>query len=70
MSAFELERAQTRARRIYPRSSGFQGAYVKGAQAALAGRSRDACPYRNRRGWIAWRRAWLSGYSSVAPEDD
>lgn len=60
-----VQRAERRARRLY-QSSGFRGAYVKGARAALFGLSEESCPYRATRGWLAWRRAWLLGYRSVA----
>lgn len=64
----QVERAERRARRLY-RSSGFQGAYVKGARAALAGRPIESCPYVAKpgtTGWRVWRRSWLLGYRSVA----
>lgn len=65
-----VTRAWVRARRLYPRSSGFQRAYVRGVQAALAGRPPDVCPYRSRGGWKAWRAAWLHGHASIVPADD
>jgi ribosome modulation factor len=65
--ATEVARARGRARRLYPKSKGFQGAYLKGVRAALGGSSIDSCPYRRGDGWRAWRRAWLGGYHSVAP---
>lgn len=70
MSAVERARARQRARRLYPRSAGFQGAYLRGVEAALAGRPVDTCPYRRKAGWQAWRRAWLRGYQSVAPPEE
>ncbi len=63
-SQVDTTRAWARARRRY-RSPQFQRAYVRGARAALAGLPIDACPYRNREGWTAWRNAWLSGYHSI-----
>lgn len=60
----QVDRAERRARKLY-RSSGFQGAYVKGARAALAGKPVESCPYVGRGGWQAWRRAWQLGYRSV-----
>lgn len=66
MSAVQVERARTRAKRLYPASEAFQGSYVRGVRAALAGRPADDCPYRRRGGWTAWRRAWLRGHASVS----
>ena len=60
--------AQRRAARLYPTSTAFQGAYVKGARAALAGRPSSSCPYRRdaRNTWRnAWRVAWMRGHQSV-----
>lgn len=59
----------TRAKRLYPRSVAFRGAYVRGARAAAAGAAVDACPYSNRTGWTAWRRAWIRGWQSLASND-
>jgi ribosome modulation factor len=64
----ELARAQERAERVYPKSTAFQGAYVKGARAKLAGRPVGSCPYKrdSRNTWrTAWRLAWIRGYNSV-----
>lgn len=63
-----VTRAWARARRLY-RSDGFQRAYVRGVQSALAGKPADACPYRSRGGWAVWRRAWLAGYRSIRADD-
>jgi ribosome modulation factor len=63
------ERARARARRLYPRSTAFQGAYMKGARAALAGKGPDACPYRRdpRRSWTQnFRVAWMRGHASIS----
>lgn len=58
-----------RARKRFPRSVGFQGAYEDGAKARVSGLSADACPYargrrrRGVRGWSpVWRTAWLEGW--------
>lgn len=62
----QTDRAWRRARNLYT-SHGFQTAYVKGATAALQGRTQDVCPYRVRHGWgNPWRAAWLRGYRSVS----
>lgn len=63
--------ARRRARRLYPRSSGFQGAYFRGWLAASNGRPSSACPYRDdpRKTWRkAWRLAWMRGHLSYAPD--
>lgn len=68
MSQTALLLASRRARRLYPRSKGYRGVYVKGARAALAGRPRSTCPYPPDplKTWRAsWRRAWLRGYDSA-----
>jgi ribosome modulation factor len=64
MSEAQEIRAWRRAQACYA-SPQFQRAYVKGARAALRGLTADACPYRNRHGWRAWRTAWLRGYRSA-----
>lgn len=69
MNTSSIQMAEARARRLYPRSSGFQGAYVKGARAAIAGRTASTCPYKSAGGWTAWRRAWLRGFQSIAPDE-
>lgn len=64
----ELGAARERARQVYPRSAGFQGAYLAGAAAALAARPVDSCPYLRTKtaSWRhAWRQAWLRGYQSA-----
>jgi ribosome modulation factor len=61
--------AESRARRLYPDHPGFQRAYLKGAEAAIAGDGVEACPYR-RQGWKAWRQAWLAGHASEAGEEE
>lgn len=67
MADDESRVANERASRLYD-SPGFRGAYVRGAQAALAGRDKNACPYGTE-GWrrtfrLAWMRGW---YSIVGP---
>jgi ribosome modulation factor len=65
--------AQREAERRYPRSQGFQAAFVNGWQFRHAGRPIDACPYAsglrrraNRKGWSpAWREAWIGGWQSA-----
>lgn len=49
-----------------------QGAYNKGAQAAMDGKSIDSCPYNDVRNGMnrvtfsrAFRKEWLKGYRSV-----
>lgn len=64
MSAVEETRAWTRAKRLYD-SDRFRRAYLRGARAALAGLPIDACPYRSRNGWAAWRAAWTAGWRSI-----
>lgn len=69
-SATAIEDAQRRARKLYPRSKGFRGAYLKGARAALRGAPESACPYPDdpAKTWRqAWRLAWMRGYLSIAP---
>jgi ribosome modulation factor len=71
--ASAIARAEQRARKLYPRSKGFRGAYVKGACAALAGRTSVACPYPERpsKTWgRAWRLAWMRGHQSARTIDD
>lgn len=68
----ELVRAAERSRRLYPRSVGYQRAYFRGAQAALAGKPETACPYRREVAstWrTAWRRAWMGGYDSIRGDE-
>lgn len=63
-----LARARSRARRIYPRSTAFQGAYMKGVKAKLGDLSPESCPYPRdpRRSWRQnFRVAWFRGYGSV-----
>lgn len=65
-----VQAAQRRARRLWPTSKGFQGAYVKGWRARRAGLPADACPYNRRTHsaggtgtWTwAWRDAWTQGW--------
>lgn len=65
-----IQNAQRRARRLWPTSKGFQGAYLKGWRARQAGLPADACPYdRHLYGgtgngsWAwAWRNAWIQGH--------
>lgn len=59
------------ARRRWPRSVGFQSAYLDGFRAGRDGRPPDVCPYRRRtrarraRGWrLVWRSVWLEGWAS------
>lgn len=63
------EQARALARRLYPDSTGFQGAFLNGWRAGRAGRSIDSCPYLRgtrrgvRAGWRpTWRAVWLRGY--------
>lgn len=65
-----VQRAQRRAAALFPRSKGFQSAYLKGWRARVAKAGLDACPYNrhlyNADGtgtWAwAWRSAWMMGY--------
>lgn len=60
--------AAQRARRLYPRSKSFQGAYLKGVRAAERGHGESACPYKPdpTKTWRkAYRNAWLRGYRSI-----
>lgn len=64
-----LDRARSRARRLYPNSTAFQGAYMKGVRARLAGQGPDVCPYKRtaQRSWRQnFRIAWMRGHASVA----
>ena len=64
-----LERARSRARRLYPNSTAFQGAYMKGAHAAAAGLGPEKCPYKRttQRSWRQnFRVAWMRGHASVS----
>lgn len=66
-----LADAQMRARRLYPRSKGFRGAYLAGWRAARNGRDSSACPYSvdPKKTWRkAWRLAWMRGHLSHAPD--
>lgn len=54
--------ALDKARRAYPRSRGFQGAFSRGAAAARRGRPVTECPYVGK----AWRLAWIRGHESEA----
>lgn len=68
-----LERARSRARRLYPDSTAFQGAYMKGVRARLAGRDAKACPYpaTSQRSWRQnFRVAWMRGHASVGSDDE
>lgn len=68
MSLLDAER---RARRIY-KSKGFRAAYVRGAAAAIAGRSTSSCPYKpdREKTWrLTWRLAWMRGYASEGGGD-
>ena len=63
--------ARREATRRWPRSVGFQEAFLAGYRARRAGRGPDACPYvggprsRTRRGWrVVWRGVWLEGYQA------
>lgn len=63
------DQARAFARRLYPGSTGFQGAFLNGWQAGRAGRSIDSCPYLggrrrgSRQGWRpVWREVWMRGY--------
>lgn len=68
MSSAQIQRAQARAQRLYD-SDGFRGAYVKGARAALHGSSVGSCPYKAQ-GWgAAYRKSWVRGFQSIAPEE-
>lgn len=61
-------RARAMAKRLYPRSKNFQGAFVKGASAARAGHPESACPYARdpAKTWrLAYRKAWMRGHQSV-----
>lgn len=67
-----LDGAAARAARLY-KSPAFRKVYVAGAAAANVGRSIDVCPYptERQRTWrTAYRRAWLRGYTSIAPATD
>jgi hypothetical protein len=61
--------ARALARRLYPGSTGLQGAFLKGWRAGRRAATVDACPYLGgprrgaRPGWRPiWRNAWLRGY--------
>jgi hypothetical protein len=63
------DQARALARRLYPGSTPFQGAFVDGWRAGRALRGVEACPYmggkrsRARQGWRpVWRAIWLRGY--------
>lgn len=64
------DEARALARRLYPGSTGLQGAFLKGWRAGVAGRGVGACPYLLgakrrgvRAGWLpVWRTTWLRGY--------
>lgn len=63
--------ARRRARRLYPRSKGFQGAYVKGYSARSRGQPSSTCPYNDdpTKTWRkAWRLAWMRGFQSFGDE--
>jgi len=69
----DLLAAQKRAHRLYPRSQGFRGAYMKGVHARRAGRSIDACPYPAdpTKTWRrAWRLAWTRGWQSLGSDEE
>lgn len=64
----QLDRAAVRARKLY-RSKGFQGVYMRGVRAALAGRPSTANPYPtdDKKTWRAsYRRAWHRGHRSIS----
>lgn len=72
-NAEAIIRARERSRRLYPNSEGFQGAYVKGARAALNGQTSASCPYRDdgKKTWRkAWRLAWMRGHQSARTIDE
>jgi hypothetical protein len=59
--------ALARAERLYPKSTAFRSAYLKGVRAKSAGRPQTACPYARASGsgWTrAFRLAWTRGYLS------
>lgn len=66
----DVQRAQARARRLWPTHPGYRGAYLKGWRARRAGLPEGACPYdRKLHGesgngtWAwAWRSVWFQGY--------
>jgi hypothetical protein len=63
----ELARARQRAQKLYPRSKGFENTYVRGARAALDGKTSAECPYPNdpSKTWRkAYRLAWMRGHQS------
>lgn len=67
-----LRRARQRAEQLYPKSTSFQGAYMRGARAALKGNDSTHCPYKvDTRG--TWRRsyrlAWMRGHQSLWDSD-
>lgn len=72
MSGTALYDAQQRARRLYPKSKGYQGVYVAGWRAAKAKKGSSACPYPDdpKKTWRkAWRLAWMRGHLSYAPDN-
>lgn len=69
MTTTPIGDARRRAANLYPRSKSFQGAYVKGARARLAGRPIDSCPYafdREKTWRGTFRAAWIHGWQSAA----
>lgn len=65
----DLSQARQRAARLYPRNKNLRNTYVRGASAAMHGKTADACPYKRdpRKTWAAgYRKAWLLGYQSIA----
>lgn len=52
-----------------PRKNVYRSAYDKGAAARAEGKTKDACPYDDKRTWRgavtfsrAFRKAWLAGF--------
>jgi ribosome modulation factor len=67
------DEARRYAARRWPRSIGFQEAFLAGYRARRARRSIDACPYatgdrrRARSGWRPiWRSVWIEGWRAGA----
>lgn len=62
-----MSTAASRALKLYPGSTTFQAVYVKGAEAARAGKPKSACSYEGKTGWsFSYRMAWMRGWYSVS----
>lgn len=69
-----VQAATARARRLYPKSKGFQTVYLKGWRARRAKLPASACPYDrkltgpagNATWTYAWRTVWMTGWQEGA----